>query len=177
MKEDVIEKLTSAYNYWKDDVEAQIRLHVIYDVFLTDMGYDKSKCTFDEHCIKGFVDVKVPVNEKEFLSMEIKRAQHSLDNQDFAQLNKYLNGKGQRYALLTNGREYVLMDFKIKCEPIDGKDVFSSYIVFWFDILNVRKERTNLNYFSYLSKSMKQERRSFILILLNIKRRKWKQIH
>ena len=54
MKEDVIEKLTSAYNYWKDDVETQIRLHVIYDVFLTDMGYDKSKCTFDEHCINGF---------------------------------------------------------------------------------------------------------------------------
>ena len=160
MKEDVIEKLTSAYNYWKDNVEAQIRLHVIYDVFLTDMGYDKSKCTFDEHCIKGFVDVKVPVNEKEFLSMEIKRAQHSLDNQDFAQLNKYLNGKGQRYALLTNGREYVLMDFKIKCEPIDGKDVFSSYIVFWFDILNVRKERTNLNYFSYLSKTNMYETRT-----------------
>lgn len=59
--------------------------------------------------------------------------------------------EGQRFAILSNGYEYVLLDFHIK--PASNRaNKLGGYVVFWFDIFKARRKNfTELKYFKYLN--------------------------
>ena len=148
-----IKQLRTVFNKWKNESrEEHIRFHVILNKFLPLMGYDTENCKLEEKISKGFCDIIVPIKDKITLLIEVKNGEHKLTNNDIAQVKNYASGRGQEYALLTNGQEYVLLDFKLDIGPVNTGDVLKSNVVFWFNIFeNKGKNLTELQYFEYLS--------------------------
>ena len=151
--ETVISKLRSAYkDLGAKKNEDDVRLHVIINTFMGYCGYDVKKCRLEHSIVKGFCDVYVPAIGEKALIIEVKNGNRPIEVKDIEQVRTYAGSKGQRFGLLTNGYEYVLLDFSIETIPKIEGNVLESYIVFWFDIFKVRtKGRTELRYFKYLS--------------------------
>lgn len=116
------------------------------------MNYETENCKLEERIGKGFCDILVPIKEKRNLLIEVKNGEHVLNNYDIEQVKKYATSMGQEYAILTNGKEYILLNFNVSSQPVTSGDILKSNIVFWFDIFKDKgKELTDLQYFSYLS--------------------------
>lgn len=83
----------------------------------------------------------------------IKDGGQDLIDNDTGQLKQAADGKGIENALLTNWKEYVLLNFKLDIGMSTDGDLWRKYIVFWFDIYDKKsRNRTNLKYFKYLEK-------------------------
>lgn len=151
--ETVISKLRSAYkDLGAKKNEDDVRLHVIINTFMGYCGYDVKKCRLEHSIVKGFCDVYVPVIGEKALIIEVKNGNRPIEVKDIEQVRTYAGSKGQRFGILTNGYEYVLLDFSIETLPKIEGNVLDSYVVFWFDIFKARaKNRTELRYFKYLS--------------------------
>lgn len=151
--DEIISKLRIAYNgLGNKKHEENVKLHVIINTFMEYYGYNVEKCIPEEAIVKGFCDVYVPTVDEKALVIEVKNGDKPIDVKDIEQVRTYAGSRGQRFAILTNGYEYVLLDFAIEISPKLEGNVLESYIVFWFDIFKVRaRNRVELRYFKYLS--------------------------
>ena len=114
-----IRELRTVFNKWKNELaEENIRFHVVLNTFLPLMGYETDNCKLEEKIGKGFCDIIVPIKDKQTLLVEVKNGWHVLDNNDIEQVKRYATSRGQEYAILTNGKEYILLDFNINSQPV-----------------------------------------------------------
>lgn len=153
MVDSKIKELRMVFNKWKGELgEEHVRFHIILNTFLPIMNYETDNCRLEEKIGKGFCDILVPIKGKKTLLIEVKNGEHVLTNTDIEQVKRYATSRGQEYAILTNGKEYILLNFNISSQPVASGDVLKSNIVFWFDIFKDKgKELTDLQYFNYLS--------------------------
>ena len=147
-----IKELRRIYNKWESEPgEEHIRIHIVLNTFLPLMNYETENCKLEERIGKGFCDLLVPINDKDTLLIEVKNGKHVLTNDDIEQAKRYATSRGQKYAILTNGKEYVLLNCKISSQPVASGDTLKTNVVFWFDIFRDKgKEITDLQYFDYL---------------------------
>ncbi|MCF2642356.1 MAG: type I restriction enzyme HsdR N-terminal domain-containing protein [Roseburia sp.] len=150
--EEIIKQLRKEFNRIGDNrQESNIRLHIIENTFMNYYGYDLSKCIEEKSVPKGMCDVFIPTIRNEALIIEVKNGKKPIDVNAIVQVQRYVTSEGQRFAILSNGYEYLLLDFNIK--PANNrKNKFGGYVVFWFDIFKARQKGfTELRYFKYLS--------------------------
>lgn len=119
----------------------------------------------------GFLNVL----KKKAIAIEVKTGKKPLKIKDIDQVRGYADSKQQRFVILSNGYEYVLLDFGIDTEPVIDGDASKSYVVFWFDIFQARgKERTELKYFKYLKFENVCKRQSSLFYCDIAQYREWK---
>ena len=115
------------------------------------------------------------VLKKKAIAIEVKTGKKPLKIKDIDQVRGYADSKQQRFVILSNGYEYVLLDFGIDTEPVIDGDASKSYVVFWFDIFQARgKERTELKYFKYLKFENMCKRQSSLFYCDIAQYREWK---
>ena len=150
--EEIIKQLRSEFNRRKDNLqEENIKIHIITNTFLKYCGYDTENCIYEPPTGKGYCDILVPTMGDNAILIEVKNGKKPLDIKDIEQVMKYVGDKQQKLAILTNGYEYVLLDFKISSLPVIKGDALESYVVFWFNIFKARGQGlTELKYFKYL---------------------------
>lgn len=151
--EEIIKELRNEFNRRKDNLqEDNIRIHIIANTFLEYYGYDTKKCIYEAPTGNGYCDMLVPTIGNNAVVIEVKTGKKPLIERDIEQVKRYVSNKKQRYAILSNGYEYVLLDFDIKSEPVIEGESLKSYVVFWFNIFKARgRELTELKYFKYLN--------------------------
>lgn len=154
MKE-IIEKIRDEFNRIEDGrQEGNVKYHIIQQLFLKCCGYSMGSLDLEKPTVRGFIDIYVPTNGNEALAVEVKNGKEPLQTRDILQALKYAKQIQQRFALLTNGKEYVLLDFDMESDSQKGntKESLESYVVFWFNVFKPKgKGLTELKYFKYLS--------------------------
>lgn len=153
MMEEIIKELRSEFNRIGDNLqEDNVRFHVIVNTFLQYSGYEVKKCIFEPPTGKGFCDILVPTIGNNAIPIEVKTGKRPLEEKDIEQVRRYVENKKQKLAILSNGYEYVLLDFSIGTAPVIKEDALKSNVVFWFNIFKTRgKGLTELKYFKYLN--------------------------
>ena len=137
--QEIIKQLRSEFNRRKDNLqEDNIRIHIIANTFLKYCGYDTEKCIYEAPTGKGYCDMLVPTIGNNAIIIEIKTGKKPLVEKDIDQVKRYASDKKQRFAILSNGYEYVLLDFDIASAPVIEGDALKSYVVFWFNIFKAR---------------------------------------
>lgn len=149
----IIKEIRSEFNRIENSrQEGNLQLHVIINTFVKYSGYDVKKCEIEKSIVKGFSDIYIPTIGKEALVIEVKNGNEMLSIKDISQALSYALDKRQRFAVLTNGKEYVLLDRYINSESQNDSNDLNSYVVFWFNIFEPKgKGLTELKYFKYLS--------------------------
>lgn len=149
--DEVIKQLRTKYKEISDNLyEDNVRDHIIINTFMKAYGY--TEYTLGEPVIKGFCDIFIPIDDKRAFIIEVKRGDKKITDDDIRQVQAYVAGKGQRFSLVTNGHEYVLIDSLITPLPTLIGNSVNSYTVFRFDIFMARGRGVNeLKYFKYLS--------------------------
>lgn len=150
---EIVKELRNEFNKRKNDLqEPNIKVHIVTNTFLKYLGYDSYECIYEVPTGKGYCDILVPINGDNALVVEVKTGKQPLNEKDIEQIQDYANRKKQRFGILTNGYEYILLDFKISSPPILKGTAYKSYVVFWFNIFRSRGNGlTELKYFKYLS--------------------------
>ncbi len=174
--EEIIKELRREFNERKDNLqEDNLRFHVVVNTFLNYYGYDISKCIFEPPTGKGFCDILVPTIAGDAIVVEVKTGKKPLEVLDIEQVGKYAGNKGLRFGMLTNGYEYVLLDFSITPSPSLEGNVWKSHVVFWFNIFKARgKGLTELKYFKYLNFDNLCKRQSTFFYADIAQYREWK---
>ncbi len=152
--DDIIKEIRSEFSRLKNQLqEGNIAKRIVEDVFLKNLGYDTKNVEYEEPSIRGFCDMSVHIKSNISLKIEVKNGYKPLKVEDIPQIMRYVKGKGQRFGILTNGYEYIFLDFDIKFLPKESDEENSkAYIVFWFDVLKGKGEKlTDLKYLKYLS--------------------------
>lgn len=151
--DEIVNLLRNEFNRIKDVChEGNLQYYVVINTFLKYYGYDIEHLEIEKRIVKGFCDIYVPTIGNEALIVEVKTGKESLELNDITQAINYASFRQQRFAILTNGKEYALLDSHIKTDPKDGYDALKSYIVFWFDIFKTKEKGiTKLKFFKYLS--------------------------
>lgn len=151
--EESIKQLRSEFNRIKDNLqEDNVRLHIIVNTFMEYYGYDVKNCVLEKPMVRDFCDVFVPTVGNNALVIEVKTGKKPLEVEDIDQARGYAAKKRQRFAILSNGYEYVLLDFNLESTPKLEGDALKSYVVFWFNIFKAKgTDLTELKYFKYLS--------------------------
>jgi integrase len=150
MKE-IIEELKKEYNRQidRDATEEDIKIYIIREIFLEKMGYDTRECRHEKNTISGRQDIVVGVG-KNVLTIETKR--EKIEYKDIEQVIRYILNEGRTWGLITNGKEYVLINTDIKTRTSTSSKALLDKVVFWFDILkNKGINVTNHKYFRYLT--------------------------
>ncbi len=173
---EIIKELRNEFNRRKDNLqEDNIRIHIIANTFLECCGYDTKKCIYEAPTGKGYCDMLVPTIGDNAIAIEVKTGKKPLKIKDIYQVKSYADDKQQRFAILSNGYEYVLLDFHIKSAPVIEGDAMKSYVVFWFNIFQARgKELTELKYFKYLNYENLCKRQSTLFYCDVAQYREWK---
>lgn len=152
---DIIEKIRSEFNRIEDGrQEGNLRYHIVQQTFLKYCGYDMGTIDLEKPTGKGFIDIYVPTIDNEAIAVEVKNGKEPLQTKDIFQALNYAKHIHQRFAFLTNGKEYVLLDFDIDSNSRKGtiKESLESYVVFWFNIFEPKgRGLTELKFFKYLS--------------------------
>lgn len=151
--ENIIKELRRTYKECESDRnEANIKEHVIVRCFLEEYGYDISKCLFEKNLGNGYCDIWYQLGENEGIAIEVKRGDRPIIMSDIRQVMGYAKNKNAEFAILSNGYEFLLLDFNIVPESHIEDEIMKSYIVFWFDIFKVKGSNlTLLRYFKYMS--------------------------
>lgn len=149
----VIKKIRSAYQKLNNkDIEESIKLHIIYDIFLKEMGFDTSEIMPEMKSGRGRCDFALPIKEtNDHLCIEIKRGSQSILYENIEQIYNYLSNNGWEWGIVTNGYEYFLINAKIENHK-DSKGSLEDKIVFRFNVFETKsKEYDELKYFDFLS--------------------------
>lgn len=140
----------------KTDSEENLKFHVTTWV-LTQLGYDTND--FDlEHPLcrrKGNdrrADIYIPIkgNGEQSLFVETKKLSKDLDESDLQQLLGYMHDKHLIWGILTNGREYYLLnDMIMSSKPSGDKSAVLDRVVLYVDI----DSQKNIKYLKYFQKN------------------------
>lgn len=151
--EEIIKQLKKEYKRIEGGYqEANLQHYIISNIFLKCYGYDMKHLEIGKRIVKGFCDIYVPTVGEEALIVEVKNGKKPLKVEDISQAISYAEDEQQRFSVLTNGYEYMLLDRNIDASPKNHDNKLESYIVFWFNIFEPRgKGLTELKYFKYLS--------------------------
>lgn len=174
--DDIIKEIRSEFNRIEDSrQEANVQHHVVINIFLKCFGYDMKHLKIGKRIVKGFCDIYIPTIGNEALIIEVKTGKKALEVKDISQAISYAEDEQQRFSILTNGYEYVLLDRGIAANPKNHKNKLESYVVFWFDIFKPRgKGLTELKYFKYLSFENLYEKKSTHFFCDIARYREWK---
>lgn len=150
--DDIIKEIRSEFNRIKNNrQEANLQYHVVSETFLKLSGYDVKEYEIGKSIVKGFIDIYVPTIGNDGIVIEVKNGYEPLMIKDITQAQRYIAHTQKRFAILTNGKEYVLLDFYIHSDYRE-EDALESYIVFWFNVFEAKgKGLTELKYFKYLN--------------------------
>lgn len=151
--ENIIKELRKAYKECENDRnEANIKEHVILRCFLEGYGYDISKCLFEKKIGNGYCDIWYQLEGNKGIAIEVKRGDLPIDTEHIRQVMNYAKNKNTEFAILSNGYEFLLLDFNIVPKSYIEDEVLMSYVVFWFNIFKAKGSGiTELRYFKYLS--------------------------
>ena len=153
---EILELLKNRFKYIQSEndlSEEKIKIDIVRDIFLKEMGYDILKVTYEDNISNGVTDMRVNVGN-DILTVETKAGNHIISYKDIEQLIRYLNTQGREWGILTNGKEYLLLNAKIQTEVSNENKAHMSNIVFWFDIFIAKKKNmTNIRFFTYMSKN------------------------
>lgn len=154
----IIAKLRQAYKEIEQNksfLEENIKVFLVRDIFLEGMGYDISisKCVFEQKKADTFADIVLKIDDKIEFIIETKSYGHEIKDSDIYQLAKYISKRGVEYGILTNGKDYLLINTNIKAETNIGNDMLRHQIVFWFNIFDSKsKQYSHHDFFRFLSK-------------------------
>ncbi len=155
---DLIKELRQVYRQIcesENSNEEVIRVHLIYNILLKKLGYDTSHeaCEFERNKSNTFSDIFLKNKTSIGMIIETKAGTHAIIDADIIQLANYVRNNSVEYGLLTNGKEYVLINTNIRISPNYKKEAVKHQIVFWFNIFDSKsKKYTNHVYFRFLSK-------------------------
>lgn len=158
---DLIEKtrnrMSELYNYREEN----IKIHIVRDLFMKELGYEPNNFSFEEKDDKTAnndrSDMVYIIDKVPLLIVETKgQTNHSIHStpdlnmkKDLPHLSKYLdsyskNGKKASWGILTNGTRYVLMN-----KDING--TIEEQVVFDISLgsTDAKIDRMYLKYFSY----------------------------
>lgn len=174
--EDIIKQLRKEYEEIEGkQQEANLQYFVVTNIFLKGFGYDVDHLEFGKRIVKGFCDIYVPTIDNEVLIVEVKKGNGRLKVEEISQVTGYLSDEGQRFGILTNGYEYVLVDRNIIVNPKNHNNDLESFVVFWFNIFETKgKGLTELKYFKYLSFENLYEKKSTHFYADIARYREWK---
>lgn len=118
--------------------------------FLQNIGYDKKTCLYhyEYNCRVGIVDVYIELKERsEGIYIETKRGDVNIGREQIEQIANYLFISNIKWGILTNGKEYYLINKDIVSEKNNDKgDALLDKVVLVCDL----KVRTD--YIKYFSK-------------------------
>lgn len=138
----------------RNATEEDIKFHIIQYIFLKEMGFDLHECRFEENAFSGRQDI-VTGEGRDVLTIETKKPtpKSKIEYKDIEQVHRYLKNKGREWGLVTNGRQYVLVNATIHTNSSDDGKALLDDIVFNFDICKSKgRDITNHKFFKYLSK-------------------------
>lgn len=94
-----------------DLTEANTRAKIVA-YFLQSSGYKEDWQSFEYPLRKGkhFTDITIKKNDKIIMIVEVKKAGKTLTDSDVSQLCDYLNNQKTEWGILTNGRDYWLVN-------------------------------------------------------------------
>ncbi len=151
----IVSELRKTYNYISKNqplTEENIKINLVREVFLRQMGYDLLSCTYERDSKGKRSDISIAIHEgREIFFIETKRGDEKLSYENVNQILNYLKAPGMEWGLITNGKEYILVNAKIDTPSDLNNEAYKHAIVFWFDIFELRnQERTDIRYFKYL---------------------------
>jgi|GEM_PF-6527548 len=85
--------------------------------FLNKLGFAEEYLYFEEAVVKGkaIADITIKVNGRIIMFVEVKKASNkTIDTKDLHQITSYLNSKVVEWGILTNGKDYVLVNNEIR---------------------------------------------------------------
>jgi integrase/recombinase XerD len=161
----IVSELRKAYNYISKNqplTEENIKINLVREVFLRQMGYDLINCTYERDSKGKRSDISIAIHEgREIFFIETKRGDEKLSCENVNQILNYLKAPGMEWGLITNGKEYILVNAKIDTPPDLNNEAYKHAVVFWFDIFEVRnQDRTEIKYFKYLEYECLFEKRT-----------------
>lgn len=161
--EKLIKKLKEEYKRIEREQglgEENIKINLVREVFLREMGYDLKNISYEKNVINGETDMWIVVNNEVF-TVETKSGNHVIVYKDIEQLIRYLNTQGREWGLLTNGQDYVLLNSKIETIVSENNEAHYANVVLWFNIFTPRQNGKNEHkLFGYLSKESIFEKRT-----------------
>ena len=87
------------------------------------------------------------------LIIETKKCEYAISEIDIIQLADYVRNRSVEYGLLTNGKDYVLINTNIRTAVNYKEDMLRHQVVFWFNIFDSKsKNYTHHDFFRFLSK-------------------------
>ena len=118
--------------------------------FLENIGYDKETCFYhyEHNCQDGRVDVYIEIKEKfdEGIYVEAKRGDLAIGSEQIKQIAKYLYVSNIKWGILTNGKEYYLINKDIVSEKNnDNGEALLDKVVL---ICDLKGKQDNIKYFS-----------------------------
>jgi integrase/recombinase XerD len=141
-------ELRESFKNLEDYKEENIKIKIIIEA-LKAIGYSLDTFNFelpvyDRNKILDFI---IKVSNKEHLYVETKRGDNELVEKDIVQILDYLSRCNVEWGLLTNGKNYILLNRKV--EPIDNRQGFySDKIVLAINLFS----NSDLKLIKYLSK-------------------------
>lgn len=139
--------LKNVYDKFKNTNEENIKNHVV-TAFLKMLGYNTLEFYYEHPTLHkvGRSDIAINIPEKNYtyIYIEVKSANKKLTETEQKQLASYLKDRDIEWGILTNGRNYILINSSIKSLPAPEPRVLDR-IIFNIDIFN-KKDQTLVSY-------------------------------
>ncbi|MBQ1192910.1 MAG: type I restriction enzyme HsdR N-terminal domain-containing protein [Lachnospiraceae bacterium] len=138
----------------KTESEENLKIHVT-KWLLEELGYNPDDIDYEyKLCRRGkdrHADIYIPIKEKA-LFVETKKYSKSLDADDVRQLIEYLSMNSVMWGILTNGRQYYLINNAIDIHRGDGSKDILNKVVLYVEIGIGESRARNERYLKYFSK-------------------------
>ena len=117
----------------KTESEENLKIHITTWV-LGELGYDANDFDYEyKLCRRGkdwHADIYIPVGNSAIF-VETKKYSKNLDEEDVRQLIEYLSMNSVLWGILTNGRQYYLINNSINIHEGDGsKDIINKVVLY-----------------------------------------------
>ncbi len=130
-----------------------VKYSIVCNVLLKELGYDAMDFDFDGKADENRYDMAVKISAEEKLLIKTKSIYTKLTSAYIDALVDDIECFGTEWGLLTNGRDYILLNSSIEPQKSKDDDAPSPSVVFWFDIYKSKdKSKNSLKYFRYLDK-------------------------
>lgn len=148
----VKQRLKTIHN--KTESEENLKIHVTKRI-LEELGYNEEDFDYEyKLCRRGkdrHADIYIPVNDSA-LFVETKKYSKELDEDDVRQLIEYLSMHSVLWGILTNGKQYYLINNAIDIYGGEGSKDILNKVVLHVDIGIDDTRARNEKYFHYFSK-------------------------